>query len=122
DAAVVLRRRAGRQVAGAGGEPCGPLPALPSAGGGDPMTSTPGTDLPDHPSLFSQRGVLNLAHSLQDVRDSVRRVNANRLNGIDAEWVDVQLRCGRGSSAPRRPGPPAPRSRSPATSTSPSAR
>jgi sarcosine oxidase subunit beta len=38
--------------------------------------------------LFSQRGVLNLAHSLQDVRDSVRRVSANRLNGVDAEWLD----------------------------------
>lgn len=38
--------------------------------------------------LFSQRGVLNLAHSPQDVRDSVRRVHANRLNGIDAEWLD----------------------------------
>jgi sarcosine oxidase subunit beta len=38
--------------------------------------------------LFSQRGVLNLAHSLQDVRDSVRRVNANLLNGVDAEWLD----------------------------------
>jgi sarcosine oxidase subunit beta len=44
----------------------------------------------DYPILFDQRGVLNLAHSLQDVRDSVRRVNANRLNGIDAEWVDPQ--------------------------------
>ncbi|HEY2041932.1 MAG TPA: sarcosine oxidase subunit beta family protein [Jatrophihabitans sp.] len=43
-----------------------------------------------YPILFSQRGVLNLAHSLQDVRDSVRRVNANRLNGVDAEWVDPQ--------------------------------
>ncbi|MQA63490.1 MAG: sarcosine oxidase subunit beta family protein [Actinophytocola sp.] len=43
----------------------------------------------DYPILFDQRGVLNLAHSLQDVRDSVRRVNANRLNGIDAEWVDA---------------------------------
>ncbi len=41
----------------------------------------------DYPILFSQRGVLNLAHSLQDVRDSVRRVEANKLNGIDAEWV-----------------------------------
>ncbi|MFI9571900.1 sarcosine oxidase subunit beta family protein [Microbispora rosea] len=40
-----------------------------------------------YPLLFSQRGVLNLAHSLQDVRDSVRRVNANRLNGVDAEWL-----------------------------------
>jgi sarcosine oxidase, subunit beta len=41
-----------------------------------------------YPILFSQRGVLNLAHSLQDVRDSVRRVQANKLNGVDAEWLD----------------------------------
>ncbi|WP_433831651.1 sarcosine oxidase subunit beta family protein [Actinoplanes sp. CA-015351] len=41
----------------------------------------------EYPILFSQRGVLNLAHSLQDVRDSVRRVHANRLNGVDAEWL-----------------------------------
>lgn len=41
----------------------------------------------DYPILFSQRGVLNLAHTEQDVRDSVRRVEANRLNGIDAEWI-----------------------------------
>lgn len=38
--------------------------------------------------LFSQRGVLNLAHTLQDVRTSKRRVNANALNGIDAEWLE----------------------------------
>ena len=38
--------------------------------------------------LFSQRGVLNLAHTLQDVRDGVRRVSANRLNGIDAHWLE----------------------------------
>src|SRR6266699_3620357 len=43
----------------------------------------------DYDLLFSQRGVLNLAHSLQDVRDGMRRVNANRLNGIDAEWLDA---------------------------------
>jgi sarcosine oxidase subunit beta len=42
----------------------------------------------DYHLLFSQRGVLNLAHSLQDVRDSVRRVEANKLNRIDAEWLD----------------------------------
>jgi sarcosine oxidase subunit beta len=36
---------------------------------------------------FSQRGVLNLAHDLADVRSSMRRVNANRLNGVDAEWL-----------------------------------
>lgn len=42
----------------------------------------------DYPILFSQRGVLNLAHSLQDVRDGVRRVNANRLNGVDGHWLE----------------------------------
>ena len=35
--------------------------------------------------MFSQRGVLNLGHNLQDMRDIERRVNANRLNGIDGE-------------------------------------
>lgn len=40
--------------------------------------------------MFSQRGVLNLGHTLQDMRDIQRRVNANRLNGIDSEVVDVQ--------------------------------
>jgi len=38
--------------------------------------------------MLSQRGVLNLAHTLADVREAVRRVNANRLNGIDAEWLE----------------------------------
>jgi sarcosine oxidase, subunit beta len=38
--------------------------------------------------MLSQRGVLNLAHTLADVREGVRRVNANRLNGIDAEWLE----------------------------------
>jgi len=37
--------------------------------------------------MFSQRGVLNLAHNLGDVREGIRRVEANRLNGIDAEWL-----------------------------------
>ena len=41
----------------------------------------------DYDILFSQRGVLNLAHTLADVRDSVRRVNANKLNGVDGEWL-----------------------------------
>ncbi|MEU3345030.1 sarcosine oxidase subunit beta family protein [Streptomyces sp. NPDC006700] len=43
----------------------------------------------DYDFLFSQRGVLNLAHTLQDVREGVRRVNANRLNGVDAEWLET---------------------------------
>lgn len=35
--------------------------------------------------MFSQRGVLNLAHNLHDLRELSRRVNAIRLNGIDSE-------------------------------------
>ncbi|WP_119153490.1 sarcosine oxidase subunit beta family protein [Caldimonas tepidiphila] len=34
--------------------------------------------------LFSQRGVFNLGHTLQDMRDIERRVAANHLQGIDA--------------------------------------
>src|SRR3954452_25067652 len=41
-----------------------------------------------YPLLFSQRGVLNLAHSQQEVRDGRRRVQANRLAGIDAAWLE----------------------------------
>ena len=45
--------------------------------------------------MFSPRGVFNLGHSLQDMRDIERRVNANRLNGIDGEVLtagEVQAR------------------------------
>ncbi|MGB7804025.1 MAG: sarcosine oxidase subunit beta family protein [Actinomycetota bacterium] len=38
---------------------------------------------------FSQRGVLNLAHDLGDIRTSKRRVYANALTGVDAEWLDA---------------------------------
>lgn len=44
----------------------------------------------DYDFLFSQRGVLNVAHTMQEVRDAQRRVNANRLNGVDAEYLDPQ--------------------------------
>ena len=40
--------------------------------------------------MFSQRGVLNLAHSLGDVREARRRVNALQLNGVDSEWLDTK--------------------------------
>jgi len=40
--------------------------------------------------MFSQRGVFNLGHTLQDMRDIERRVNANNLNGIDALVLDAQ--------------------------------
>src|SRR6266508_309658 len=38
---------------------------------------------------FSQRGVLNLAHDLNDERSSLRRVNANAMNAVDAEWLSA---------------------------------
>ena len=81
-----------------------------------------------YPILFDQRGVLNLAHTLQDVRDSVRRVEANKLNGIDAEWLDAD-EVAQGlpdrqhvdrRSATRSSAPPTSRGRaSPSTTTSP---
>lgn len=44
----------------------------------------------DYDVLFSQRGVMNLAHNLHDVREGRRRVYANRLNGVDAEWLSPE--------------------------------
>jgi len=35
--------------------------------------------------MVSQRGVLNLAHNQHDLHELSRRVNSNRLNGIDSE-------------------------------------
>ena len=40
--------------------------------------------------MFSQRGVYNLGHSLQDMRDIERRVNANVINGIDAMLMTTE--------------------------------
>ncbi len=40
--------------------------------------------------MFSQRGVMNLAHNQHDVRELKRRTHANRLNGIDCEWLDTK--------------------------------
>jgi len=37
--------------------------------------------------MFSARGVYNLGHTLQEMRDIERRVNANVINGITAEVV-----------------------------------
>ena len=41
----------------------------------------------DYDLQFSQRGLIGLAHSIGEVREGMRRVNANRLNGIDADWL-----------------------------------
>ncbi len=40
--------------------------------------------------MYSQRGVANIAHEQNETRDIKRRVNANRLNGIDSEWLDAE--------------------------------
>jgi sarcosine oxidase, subunit beta len=40
--------------------------------------------------MLSQRGVFNLGHTLQDMRDLSRRVHANRLNGLDAELLTAE--------------------------------
>ncbi|MCH7930512.1 MAG: sarcosine oxidase subunit beta family protein [Proteobacteria bacterium] len=37
--------------------------------------------------MFSQRGVLNLAHNQHDLREISRRINAIRLNGVDSEFL-----------------------------------
>ena len=41
----------------------------------------------DFDLMLSQRGVINLAHSISDVREGIRRVSANHVNGVDAEWL-----------------------------------
>ena len=38
--------------------------------------------------MFSQRGVMNLAHNEHDVKEIKRRISANKLNGLDSQWVD----------------------------------
>ena len=40
--------------------------------------------------MFSQRGVMNLAHNEHDLRELSRRINANRLNGIDSEFLTAE--------------------------------
>ncbi|MGF1610240.1 MAG: sarcosine oxidase subunit beta family protein [Kiloniellales bacterium] len=40
--------------------------------------------------MFSQRGVLNLAHNQHDLRELARRVYANRLNGVDSEILTAK--------------------------------
>jgi sarcosine oxidase subunit beta len=37
--------------------------------------------------MMSHRGVLNLAHDAAEARTLKRRVEANRLNGVEAEWL-----------------------------------
>lgn len=39
--------------------------------------------------MFSQRGVFNLAHDDNEMRQIKRRCQANRLNGLDSRWEDA---------------------------------
>src|SRR5438132_8440240 len=38
-------------------------------------------------AMFSQRGVMMLAHNVHDQQSLKRHVHANRLNGVDNEWL-----------------------------------
>ncbi|MEO1197747.1 MAG: sarcosine oxidase subunit beta family protein [Pseudomonadota bacterium] len=38
--------------------------------------------------MFSQRGVLMLAHNVHDIQVAKRHIHANRLAGVDNEWLD----------------------------------
>jgi sarcosine oxidase, subunit beta len=40
--------------------------------------------------MMSHRGVMNLAHDEGEARVLRRRIEANRLNGVDAEWLDAK--------------------------------
>lgn len=40
--------------------------------------------------MYSRRGVLMLAHNMHDVQSFKRHVYANRLNGVDNEWLTPQ--------------------------------
>lgn len=40
--------------------------------------------------MFSQRGVMMLAHNVHDVQVFKRHIHANRLNGVDNEWLSPE--------------------------------
>src|SRR5574337_1675565 len=40
--------------------------------------------------MFSQRGVMMLAHNVHDVQVFKRHVHANRANGVDNEWLTAE--------------------------------
>ena len=40
--------------------------------------------------MFSQRGVMMLAHTLHDIKVVKRHVHANRCNGVDNEWLEPE--------------------------------
>ena len=42
----------------------------------------------DYDFQFNQRGAVNLVHTEHEAREGFRRIEANRVNGIDSEWLD----------------------------------
>ena len=42
----------------------------------------------DYDFQFNQRGAVNVVHSEHEAREAFRRVKANRVNGVDSEWLD----------------------------------
>ncbi|HEY2675747.1 MAG TPA: sarcosine oxidase subunit beta family protein [Steroidobacteraceae bacterium] len=40
--------------------------------------------------MFSQRGVMMLAHTIHDIQVIKRHVHANRCNGVDNEWLEPE--------------------------------
>ena len=40
--------------------------------------------------MFSQRGVMHLAHTVHDLQEVGRRSHANRLNGVDSEFLTTE--------------------------------
>ena len=40
--------------------------------------------------MFSPRGVMMLAHTVHDVQVAKRHIHANRLNGVDNEWLSAE--------------------------------
>ncbi|MCT4655050.1 MAG: sarcosine oxidase subunit beta family protein [Cohaesibacter sp.] len=40
--------------------------------------------------MFSQRGVMMLAHNVHDVQSFKRHIHANRLNGVDNKWISAE--------------------------------
>ena len=42
--------------------------------------------------MFSPRGVMMLAHTVHDMQSAQRHIHANRLNGVDNEWLTAEAR------------------------------
>ena len=38
-------------------------------------------------TMYSKRGVMMLAHNVHDIQSFKRHIHANRLNGVDNEWL-----------------------------------